>query len=335
MSPFARTASRQTTPCPRRVITCTPISHLMAAWTGAVLLLVPIISCAAGESDGRRYTWSNELTVPQQATIELIAPDESMPNLPQGDGPAVEPAEQVLHVQAQPGQALRLTLLVITDPEIKTRCYALRGWIRYAGVAQPGFLEMWNSMSTGGEYFTRTLGDMGPLQQIRGDSKWREVALPFDLGPTTDRPTPVKLTVNLHLPAGGEVWLSEFRLVTSDGPLTSLLGSAAVGWDGAAAGWISGLLGCGLGFCGAAFGVLSGRRGGLPAARWLALVMTVVCGLIFVGGLVAAAIQLPWSIWYPPVLAGAIGAFVFPLSLRSLEQRIRQQELARMQALDA
>ncbi len=78
-------------------------------------------------------------------------------------------------------------------------------------VGDAGFLEIWNHLDDGGSYFSRTLAeDSGPLQRLEGPSGWRSFALPFSTTP--GGPSPTRLELNVVLPAGGVVRLTDLRL---------------------------------------------------------------------------------------------------------------------------
>src|SRR3989304_6186746 len=84
-----------------------------------------------------------------------------------------------LYLVSKPGQGLKVTLAEIANPGITKDRYVVRGRVRYRGVSGEGYLEMWNVFGDGGRYFTRTLGDAGPLQKITGSSEWRDFGLDF------------------------------------------------------------------------------------------------------------------------------------------------------------
>ncbi|MDB6173400.1 MAG: hypothetical protein JWL59_2711 [Chthoniobacteraceae bacterium] len=108
-----------------------------------------------------------------------------------------------------------VTLFSIKEPGIRTKCYALRGRIRYREVAGIGYLQLWNEFETTGappsRYFTRTLADTGPTQKISGSSQWREVWLPFDA--TQSKSFPSALQFDLVLPGRGAVDLGNLELL--------------------------------------------------------------------------------------------------------------------------
>lgn len=93
--------------------------------------------------------------------------------------------------------------------------FYLKGRVRYEDVQGVGFLEMWTYYADGGMYFSRTLGDSGPMGKLTGSSDWREVVLPFKGPPDT---VPIKITVALVLEGKGTVWLEPFKLSAAPMP---------------------------------------------------------------------------------------------------------------------
>ena len=103
----------------------------------------------------------------------------------------------------------RVTVLTIEQPNVAGPRYVLTGQVRYEGVEGNGYLELWNHFPDGGQYFSRTLADVGPLMKLQGTSGWRPFTLPFD---ATGAPPPTKLVLNVVLPARGVVFLGPLRL---------------------------------------------------------------------------------------------------------------------------
>ncbi len=144
-------------------------------------------------------------------------------------------------LRAEAGQGLSLTLTEIVNPGITRDRYVVRGRIRYRRVVGEGYLEMWSLFGDGGRYFTRTLGDSGPLRKIAGSSEWRDFGLYFDA--TGAAAPPQKLVIGLVLPGEGEVSISNMTLVELD----SITPRENPGRWGGIAGGILGLVGAVLG----------------------------------------------------------------------------------------
>ena len=71
-----------------------------------------------------------------------------------------------------------MTVLTI-DSRIAGPRYALSGQIRYEGVDAAGYLGCGITFPIS-QYFSRTLGDAGPMMKLQGTSGWRAFTLPFD-----------------------------------------------------------------------------------------------------------------------------------------------------------
>lgn len=112
------------------------------------------------------------------------------------------------------GQGSAVTVLTIERPSIKGPRYALTGQVRYEGVEGAGYLELWSHFPDGSQYFSRTLGDAGPMMKLQSTSGWRPFTLPFD---ATGAPPPTRLVFNVVLPGRGVVYLGPLRLVESGG----------------------------------------------------------------------------------------------------------------------
>jgi hypothetical protein len=88
--------------------------------------------------------------------------------------------------------------------------YALRGRVKYNGVATGSYLEMWNYLSEGA-FFSRSLDRSGPMGRLEGSSDWRIFVLPFmnrDGGSPPD-----KLVLNLVMMGAGTVEIGPLELV--------------------------------------------------------------------------------------------------------------------------
>ena len=119
------------------------------------------------------------------------------------------------------------TVLTLDKPAINRPRYALTGQVRYEGIEGIGYLEMWSHFPDGGQYFSRTLGEAGPMMKLQGTSGWRAFTLPFD---ATGAPSPTKLVFNVVLPGRGVVYLGSLQLEDVNPGARRLSGS-----DGASA----------------------------------------------------------------------------------------------------
>jgi hypothetical protein len=217
---------------------------------------------------------------------------------------AAAPAQEVLRrfepiVVADAAGPRTTRLLTIADPGITQPRYALVGQVRYDGVEGACYLEMWSEFPGKGSFFTRTLGDHGPMARIAGTSPWRDFELPFD---ATGAPAPTRLTVNLVLPGRGAVELGPMRLVQY-----AATGSAGKAWWGPrAAGLAGGVAGAVLGGFGALIGVLVSLGRGRAFVLGLLNVEIVLGAIVLAAGVVALQRAQPYEVYYPLLLCGAL-----------------------------
>ena len=206
-------------------------------------------------------------------------------------------------------------IAVIEAPAVSGEQYAVTGRVAHEGVGGAGYLEMWSVFADGSRYFSRTLDERGPLARLAGGSPARAFALPFFLG--EGGPRPVRLELNVVLPAGGHVTLSELRLASGPGALST----PDAWWTPETAGWIGGAAGSASGIFGAVIGTLCslGRGRRFVIAGLLAL---GAAGLVLLtAGLAALALGQPYEVWYPLVLLGVIDPVVAFSLLPMLRRR--------------
>ena len=228
--------------------------------------------------------------------------------------------------------AMSATVLTINQPKTTTDFYAITGEVRYDNVEGDGFLEMWSHFGETAAYFSRTLGVSGPMAKLTGTSDWRAFTLPFNAKAASSPPT--KLVVNIYLPGKGSVFLRNLKLVQ-----TTSLDAAKVhtggGWSGRIAGVIGAVGGVLIGCFGAVIEWLAVRgkaqRFVVNAVRLL-IGVGVACAL---GGFAAVALRPPHGVWYALLLLGVLVVVIFPLRLRSYQDRYREFELRRMTSMDA
>ena len=102
-----------------------------------------------------------------------------------------------------------VTVWTLDRPPVAGPRYVVTGQVRYDAVEAPSYLELWNHFPDGGQYFTRTLGESGPMQKLAGSSGWRSFALPFD---ATGAPAPSRLVLNVVFAGRGRVELGPLTL---------------------------------------------------------------------------------------------------------------------------
>jgi hypothetical protein len=259
----------------------------------------------------------------------------------QGTGGVVTEVDgrAVLKVVNTNDTALRAQLLTIEAPRVSQKVYAITGEVRYEGVRGDGYLEMWNCFpppkpgTMEARYFSRTLGESGPMGKISGTSSWRAFTLPFDRT-GTEQP-PKRLEINLFLPRQGTVYLGPLKLVEYAGGLGDVgKGKAGAWWSDRQAGLIGGIGGATIG-CLASLLALLASRG---VAR--GLVLGVWQGLIGLGvalaavGVVALCTQQPYGVWMPLVLTGVLLLCILPMRLRQIQKFYEELELRRMASMD-
>lgn len=220
-----------------------------------------------------------------------------------------------------------VTVLTIDAPRIMSSRYALSGQVRYENVEGVGYLEMWSHFDGGGQYFSRTLAETGPMMKLQGTSGWRPFTLPFDATGASGPPT--KLVVNLALQGRGIVHLGPIALVNQDRAPDS-----GVWWGEATGGWIGSVVGAAVGSVGALIGVLASVGRGRRFVTIAALTL-IVCGIgAFLIGIAALTQSQSYAVYYP-LLLGGFAAAVIPLTLMpTIRKRYQELELRAMRAQD-
>ena len=108
-------------------------------------------------------------------------------------------------------------VIELDKPAITASRYLVKGWVRYTGVIGDGYIEMLNRFGEN-EYFSRTMGESGPMGKLTGDGGWRVFTLPFNAEPGQ---RPDRIAVNVVLPGEGKVMLTDVRLVQFGGAPTT------------------------------------------------------------------------------------------------------------------
>ena len=225
------------------------------------------------------------------------------------------------------GQPRSTTVLTIDAPRITSSRYAITGQVRYDDVEGAGSLEMWNHFPDGGQYFSRTLAETGPMMKLHGTSGWRPFTLPFDATGAASGPS--RLIVNVALPGRGVVTLGPLTLASQEGA-----DETRAWWPDRTGGWIGAVAGSVVGSIGALIGVLTslGRARRVVTAAATALVAVGV--VAFLAGIVALSRSQSYAVYYPLLLCGFLGA-VIPLGLLpTIRRRYQDLELRAMRAQD-
>jgi len=238
-------------------------------------------------------------------------------------------ADQRLKIENTTSTPMSVTVLTIDQPQIAGPRYRLSGRLRYENVEGAGYLEMWNHFPGGGQYFSRTLGDQGPMMKLKGTSGWRSFVLPFD---ATGAPSPTRLVVNVVLPGRGTVYLGPLELSDERGAASTQPGDVTTS---RLAGMAGGVAGAVIGSLGALIGVLTslGRARRFVIASTTSLI--ALGALAFTSGLIAFISTGLSSSVYPSLLLLGFVATVVPLGLLPvIRKRYLEIELRTMRAHD-
>jgi len=256
-----------------------------------------------------------------------------------GGKPATVDGRLALKLSNTNDTPLQVQLLKIIQPPISKKVYAITGEIRYEGVRGDGYLEMWNCYPPSkpgemeGRYFSRTLGESGPMGRISGTSSWRALTLPFDRTGTTA--TPARLEINVFLPAQGTVYVGPLKLVEYAGSLVDAVTSQAnAWWSDRQAGLIGGIGGATIGCLASLLALMASR--GLARSFVLGMLQALLgLGAVsFVAGIVALCVKQPYGVWMPLLLAGVLLLAIIPHRLRQIQRQYADLELRRMSSVD-
>ncbi len=145
----------------------------------------------------------------------LLAPmlASADPYVDGGWQPLGEVALSQAKVEQATGSLDPIRITEIENPAITENRYLVAGEVRYFDAT--GFLEMW---SVFGEqrFFTRTLGETGPMAKLAGTSEWRPFMLPFN---AESGLRPDRLEINVVLTGGGTAELRGLQLYQTDAAL--------------------------------------------------------------------------------------------------------------------
>jgi hypothetical protein len=276
----------------------------------------------------------------QQTVTEFDWKDFVLTGPPREVVPIVRQGRVVLRIENTNDGPFQTSVFTFAKPKISAAMYAVQGEIRYDAVQGDGFLEMWSHFPPvkpglpEGEYFSRTMGESGEMGKIRGTSDWRPFSLPFDS--TGGSGPPTKLQINLILGGRGTVYLGPLKLVQYPAATTASNGGSGNAWwsnhmAGLVGGWGGIILGCMGGLIGTLCGMGKGR--GFVVAL---IKMQIGLGiLLVVAGIVAFVRHQPYAVWYPLLLPAIVLLAVYSRSLSIVDKRYQEQELRRMQSLDA
>lgn len=284
----------------------------------ASLLVLAAVLPAFGETIVREISWK-ALRETQEAPMgELV------------EGKKPGPID-VLKVENEGREPGTINVFRLDHPGITSFRYAVTGQVRYESVEETGYLEMWSAFGDKGEYFSRTLGEWGPMRSLQGSSDWRPFSLPFLANEQHGLPT--RLVVNVVLPGKGTVYMGPLRVVQyeqNEDPLAI----PGEWWGERTSGLIGGITGGVVGCLGGLIGVLAGLGRSRNFVLTLAKALLCFGVLSLLVGLVALGLGQPYAVWYPLLLLGVILTAVIGANLRTLRRRYEELELRRMAAMD-
>ncbi len=221
------------------------------------------------------------------------------------------------------GKQNTVPLLRIHDPHLETDVYSLWGKIKYDGVENPSYLELWNDFGKR-KYFTRTKAGSGFMKKISGDSEYRIFSLPFNREFSTLKLEMLQL--NLVFKGKGKIIFSpQVYLITgTKNPYKSIEKESVnnlLWWDDNTGSYIGGFLGILIGLCGAvnAFFIHKGKNYRLVKIC-IGIVLFVALASLIVG-ITAYFYQQPYAVYYPMLVSGAISVFVFVLQALAAKER--------------
>jgi hypothetical protein len=279
-------------------------------------LLVPLslalaVAASNAHAADRDFKWE-ELQKQGRVSAGTVLPPES------------GSSGHTLRIENSKPDSLSVTVLTIDQPQLIGLRYMLRGQVRYDNVEGTGYLEMWSHFPGGGQYFSRTLAEEGPMMKLNGTSGWRAFVLPFD---ASGAPPPTRLVVNVVFQGRGTVFLGPLALSDEKGSTTGQQENFRTNRLASIAG---GVVGC----IGALIGVFTslGRARRFVIASAQSLI--VFGALAFIAGIVAFESR-SYSSLYPFLLLVGFLASVVPLGLLPvIRKRYEEIELRTMRAHD-
>ncbi len=233
-------------------------------------------------------------------SLVVISPAEEDPYVA-GGWEKISTFENPAKIEKSTGSQAPVPILTIDEPGVNRSRHLLAGEVRYRDVSGTGFLEMWTYYGETEFYFSRTLGEVGPMAKLTGSSEWRGFILPFN---GKDDAYPTRLTFNLVLPGGGTVELRNLRLYQKAGETDQA-------W------WVPQLQGIVGGVSGTSLGLLSGLSLLLAAngkARTFAIIALTLslslAGAVLLAGIAALLMGQPGYVSAPLLVPGLLGVVV-------------------------
>src|SRR5262249_16320224 len=146
-----------------------PTGTISRAATVTLLVLLSLAATAgraAAQNAPARFRWEELQKQGKVASGAIVEQDRGG-------------ADYRLKITNPESHPMTMTVLTIDRPAVKGPRYSLTGQIKYENVEGAGYLELWNYFPNGGQFFSRTLADQGPMMKLTGASEWRPFLLPF------------------------------------------------------------------------------------------------------------------------------------------------------------
>lgn len=238
----------------------------------------------------------------------------------------------VLKIENTNDTPLEVSLLTITNSSLIHKANTIAWEMKYENVRYSptsklwthlAFFEIFPPQAAGGDNSTNYQGD-----SFTDTKNWDKYEFQITPARFDSETRPNELRLKLFLQSSGTVYLRPGKLMKWVSPNSSNW------WSPQQSGLIGGIGGSIIG----CFGGLIGWLVSKGKARKFVLTMTaifIVLGVfLIVGGLVAAILKQPYSVWYALLLPGVILVLVFSLNLHSIQRRYDELEIRRMTSID-
>ncbi|MEM9480684.1 MAG: hypothetical protein AAGA58_13605 [Verrucomicrobiota bacterium] len=235
----------------------------------------------------------------------------------------IRPLESPEAVDKKTGSQEPVSLLVVENPEVERANYLVAGQVRFSDVAGSAYLEMWTVYDDDRRYFSRTLGDTGPMAKMSGNSDWRSFMLPFH-GDAEQQP--VQLEINAILPGGGSMEFRNVALYEAHQP------RSPGWWDHRTGGIIGAVFGVSCGLLGTIGRVLGERGKARGFVCGLVIAGIVVGFLLLITGFVAVAKGQPREVTSTLFLMGGLLATLCGLYFPKIRKNYIEHELRQISA---
>lgn len=210
--------------------------------------------------------------------------------------------------------------------------YAVEGLVAADELSPSAVLEMWSVFPDGAQYFTRTLGERGPMGILKGSFDWRVFHLPFFKDET--QVDPVELLLNVVFQGPGTVYLADLKLVHYE-PGKTHTAIPGAWWSPRTGAWIGTIGGSLLGALGALLGVLGRRRRiRVWLGRFFGLMAAAGVAIVVLGG-VALAVRQPFEVTFVLLLGGGLMVVLGASLAWTVRRWNLNEEMRRMAAMDA